>query len=150
MFKDLVYEKVITNLNKLDNDQDTLVRIDWSTRRVFFSQAPNKVVLINSFIEMSRIRKSSRCYFILSAEKLASLKADLLRYVNNPDKCILVPDNKGFEILELTEVIIANDFKNVWVTRAKYKITSSSILVKLCKLFSKSFREIHKYLSSIS
>lgn len=140
-------QKLVNDLNKLDQDSDTVFLIDANDRQIVASQSPDKCVFLSSMWVLFDNRKG-RYLLVVSSQKLASIKQGLMLILNNTNHQ-LVPDKFGFVIIRYSEMFYRNNLTNIWSVVGRYSLRNSLLFKILIFLLSKNYREIRKYVRSI-
>lgn len=148
--KELVLNLIVV-LNRLDRESDTVVMIDWNSRDIFISQSPGNNIQCNElWVLIDNKRESGKSFSIISSRKLESLKYYLIRFSNNFDNSSLVPDEMGFKILTLGEILFKNSTIKIWNTECEFDLSTSWLLRKFLKLTNKYYRQLEDSLNSIN
>lgn len=148
--KELVLNLIVV-LNRLDRESDTVVMIDWNSRDIFISQSPGNNIQCNElWVLIDNKRENGKSFSIISSKKLESLKYYLIRFSNNFDNSSLVPDELGFKILTLGEILFKNSTIKIWNTECEFDLSTSWLLRKFLKLTNKYYRQLEDSLNSIN
>lgn len=148
--KELILNLIVV-LNRLDRESDTVVMIDWNSRDIFISQSPGNNIQCNElWVLIDNKRESGKSFSIISSRKLESLKYYLIRFSNNFDNSSLVPDEMGFKILTLGEILFKNSTIKIWNTECEFDLSTSWLLRKFLKLTNKYYRQLEDSLNSIN
>lgn len=141
---------LITVLNRLDRESDTILMIDWNTRNIFLSQYIGNVIQCNEFwILLNNLRDKGRTYDIISSDKLNSLKYSLIKYANNSDSIEVVPSKTGFCMMAASTILYKGDEVITWVRDCKYEFRTNPFIKFYLKLTSKYYRDLMNHLSSV-
>jgi len=150
----MIKEEILTlvnELNKLNNTSDTLVRINWKTRTIMMSQSLNHNIICNRFwILLKNDRDKGDTYFILSKDKLQSMKNSLIKICNNFENFQIIPRSMGFEVYNFGDIVFHNNLTSMWVTDANFSLKTSWIVRLLVWITSNDYRTLLKNMKSVS
>lgn len=140
-------QKLVNDLNKLDQSSDTVFLIDSNSRQIVASQSPDKCVFLSSMWVLLDRRKG-RYLLVMSSQRLLAIKQGLMSILNN-NNLQLTPNKSGFQIIRYSEMFYNNNLTNIWSVVGRYSLRNSLLFKILIFLLSKNYREIRKYVRSI-
>lgn len=140
-------QKLVNDLNKLDQNSDTVFLIDSNSRQIVASQSPDKCIFLSSMWVLLDRRKG-RYLLVMSSQRLSAIKQGLMSILNN-NNLQITPNKSGFQIIRYSEMLYNNNLTNIWSVMGYYSLKNSFIFKVLIFLLSKNYREIRKYVRSI-
>lgn len=141
---------LITVLNRLDRESDTVIMIDWESRNIFLSQSLGNNIQCNEFwVLLNNLRDKGRTYDIISKAKLESLKYYLIRYANNSLSMNVLPEKYGFKIYHFDEILYKDSSSMIWSVECSFKFKTNVMLKLYLRLFNNYFRQLINSLQTI-
>lgn len=149
MIKELVSE-LVHDLNNLDQDSDTVLYIDWSTRNIVLTQISGKIIMCNRlWVLINSSRDKGHSTEVISSSKLVAIKSYLIKYLNSSNECILVPEAYGFRLIMYTEVLFRNANTRLWTNYGEISFKFSRFAKLILRLTNKSYQSLVEPLKEI-
>lgn len=135
--KETVY-KLLTNLNKLNQTEDAVVKIDWKNLSAIVVQSTG-VFWMNEFLILMNPGKGIK-YIALTTELMENIRVSLISYLNNRDRMEIIPEKNSFRLISLVDVLSNNQEVKIWSRFSRTKLTLNRFDYWLLTTFSTKFR----------
>lgn len=135
---------LVNRLNAFDPSRDLLIRIDWKNRTAVGMQDPGALSFIPElFTILSESDVTKRdSLVVISSDMISLIKSALLYYLNHSTTSILIPNKVGFEVLKLTDIILNDYPKSIWVRSGKFKLIRCRVYHWMFSVTSSQYREL--------
>jgi hypothetical protein len=141
-----VYYKLLTLINRLDENKDCIIKVNWDKLEAIAIQEELTLVYINSITLVIEKRKGSDIY-LLEPRDLKLLRSVLLTYLNESGTSIIVQVKHGCEVRSLRK-INSNGIKDYISVVARFRMRRYLIRRLYMLIVNKPFAKAYKKLVS--